>query len=284
MTDSNRTRTGPPSNPNTSDFDREREHLLHNFSRGARWTEEAIVEHDRLVARVSELERDNAALRAKVETDEAVRDLLTRIAALEEERQVLLSKVQAVEEAGGRFAGSFEQIEGEFSDLVSLYVASSQMHMSLSPRGVMRRIKEVLAQLVGAESYAIYLVNDKATELVPIAAEGVGGDDLVNQPVNDSVVGEVCATGEAIVNADVDPSQGTLEHPPAIIPLTIESKVVGVVVVFATLAQKTQFAKLDFALFDLLQRQAAAALVGASLFVAADRHIPGLEAFMDLSV
>ena len=148
----------------------------------------------------------------------------------------------------------------------------------------MRRIKEALAQLVGAESYAIYLTNEDGTELVPIAAEGVAGDDLVNLPVRTSHVGEAFMTGETSVDADGDPTQGSIEHPSAILPLSVEDRIVGVIAIFATLAQKTRFTSLDFALFDLLQRQAAAALVGASLFVAADRRIPGLEAFMDLSV
>ena len=73
MTDSNRNRSGPPNSPRDSDFYREREHVMQSFSRSSRWTEEAISEHERLIARISELERDNASLRAKVETDEAVR-------------------------------------------------------------------------------------------------------------------------------------------------------------------------------------------------------------------
>ena len=257
---------------------------MQSFNRSSRWTEEAISEHERLIARISELERDNASLRNKVETDGAVRELLARIQSLEEEKQQLLSKVQDVEENGGRFSDSFLQVENEFSDLASLYVAGSQLHTSFSPRGVMRRIKEALAQLVGAESYAIYLANEDGTELVPIAAEGVSGDELVNQPMRSSRIGEVFLTGEALVDASRDPTQGSVENPSAILPLSVEERIVGVIAIFATLAQKTQFSTLDYALFDLLQRQAAAALVGASLFVAADRRIPGLEAFMDLSV
>ncbi len=101
---------------------------MQSFNRGSRWTEEATNEYDRLVARVAELERDNASLRAQVEQDDAIRELLGRIQNLEQEKQQLLSRVQQVEENGGRFGDSFQVVESEFSDLVSLYVASSQLH------------------------------------------------------------------------------------------------------------------------------------------------------------
>jgi type II secretory pathway component PulJ len=284
MTDSNQNRSKPPSDPAPSNFDKEREHIMQSFSRGSRWTEEALVEHERLVTRVAELERENTSLRARVEKDDAVRELLARIESLEEEKQKLLSHVREVEENGSRFGESFQQVESEFSNLVNLYVASNQLHTSLSPRGVMRRLKEVLAQLIGAESYAVYFANADGTELVPIAAEGVAGEDLVNQPIRGSRIGQVHLSGESQIDAENDPRQGSIQNPAAMLPLSIDDRVVGVIAIFSTLAQKSRFATLDYELFALLERQAAAALVGASLFTAAERRIPGLEAFMDLSV
>lgn len=257
---------------------------MQSFGLGQRWTEEAALEHERLVARIVELERDNASLRAQIEKDEAVRELLARIEALESEKQQLLSHVREAEESGSRFNESFHQVESEFSNLVNLYVASNQLHASLSPRGVMHRLKEVLAQLIGAESYAVYFADPDQTGLVPIASEGVSGEDLVTQPIAGSTMGQVYLSGEAVINEDEDPSQTSLSRPAAVLPLSLEEQVIGVIAIFSTLAQKTRFSPIDFELFALLQRQAAAALVGASLFTAADRRIPGLEAFMDLSV
>jgi hypothetical protein len=59
---------------------------------------------------------------------------------------------------------------------------------------------------------------------------------------------------------------------------------VGVIAIFSTLSQKARFTTVDFELFRLLGRQAAVALVGASLFMRAEHKLPGLEAFLDLSV
>ncbi len=284
MPDSNHNRSGPPSDPAPTDLHKEREHLLQSFSRGARLTEEVVTEHERLVSHIAELERDNAVLRAKVEADDAVRELLAKIERLENEKQQLLSHVREVEANSSQFSERFQQVETEFSNLANLFVASNQLHASLSPRGVMRRIKEVLAQLVGAEAYVIYFANSEGTELVPIAAEGVSGDDLVNQPIRTSRIGQVHQSGDAAIDEEGDPSQGTIGNPPAILPLSVDERVIGVIAIFSTLAQKNRFTTLDYELFTLLRRQAAAALISASLFTAAERRIPGLEAFMDLSV
>ena len=81
-----------------------------------------------------------------------------------------------------------------------------------------------------------------------------------------------------------DPSKGTIAAPAAILPLTVDDQAVGVIAIFSTLSQKTRFDTIDFELFKLLGQHAAAALVGASLFAQAERKVPGLEAFIDLSV
>jgi GAF domain-containing protein len=75
-----------------------------------------------------------------------------------------------------------------------------------------------------------------------------------------------------------------MDNPPAVLPLNVDDKVVGVIAIFTTLSQKTQFDTIDFELFKLLGQHAAAALVSASLFAQAERKLPGLEAFLDLSV
>jgi hypothetical protein len=61
--------------------------------------------------------------------------------------------------------------------------------------------------------------------------------------------------------ADSDPSQGTFQDPPAVIPLSVDDRVVGTIAIFSTLAQKNKFDQVDFELFKLLGQHAAQALV-----------------------
>jgi putative methionine-R-sulfoxide reductase with GAF domain len=266
------------------DLKSERDRFVKSFTRGSRLTDEFIQDYERLLDRLAAMETENANLRAQVAADRAVRDLVQKIEMLEAEKSDLLSRTHRAEAINTQFTTRVQEVESEFSNLANLYVASNQLHSSLSPRGVTRRIKEVLAQLVGAERYSMYLANQDATELVPIASEGVPGGDLLPVLVAGSRLGDVLTKGEAAVEEDVDPSRGGLDRPAAVIPLVVDERVVGVIAIFSTLSQKTRFDAVDFELFRLLGQHAAQALVSASLFAQAERRLPGLEAFLDLSV
>ncbi|HWA76164.1 MAG TPA: GAF domain-containing protein [Polyangiaceae bacterium] len=283
MTDENRRRSERSDAP-APDLRSERDQFLQKFTRGARITDEFLREYEQLAQRMEAVETENALLRNQVEAGDAIRELSRKIEHLEREKAELLSRFRRVEAQSTTVSARVEEVELEFANLANLFVASNQIHSSLSPRGVTRRIKEVLAQIVGAERYSMYFVNPSGTELVPIASEGVAGNDLVPVRVAGTMVGEVFRSGAAIVNEDVQPSQGTLDTPAAIIPLSVDDRVVGVIAIFSTLSQKERFDTVDFELFKLLGQHAAAALVSASLFVQADRKLPGLEAFLDLSV
>jgi hypothetical protein len=283
MTDENRKRSDRSDTP-TADLRNERDLFLAKFTRGARITDEFLKEYENLARRSQSLEAENAILRAQVEADEALRDMMRKIEQLEQEKADLLSRFRRVEAQSSSVSARVEEVETEFANLANLFVASNQIHSSLSPRGVTRRIKEVLAQFVGAERYAMYLVNPGGSELVPIASEGVPGNKLLPVRVAGTAIGDAFLGSAVVVNDDTSPSEGTLEQPAAVIPLSIDDRVVGAVAIFSTLSQKTRFDTVDFELFKLLGQHAAAALVSASLFVQADRKLPGLEAFLDLSV
>jgi uncharacterized protein YheU (UPF0270 family) len=283
MTDENQRRPEGSDAP-APDLRSERDLFLKKFTRGARITEEVLREYEELAQRRASLEEENARLRSQLQAGDAIRELSRTIDRLEREKAELLSRFKRVEAETTTVTARVEEVEVEFANLANLFVASNQIHASLSPRGVIRRIKDVLMQFVGAERYAMYIVNPEATELVPIASEGIPGSNLLPLRVATTRVGEVFRSGSAFVNEDANPCKGSFDAPAAIIPLSVDERVVGAVAIFSTLPQKERFDTVDFELFKLLGQHAAAALVAASLFVQADRKLPGLEAFLDLSV
>ena len=282
MTDDSKRRQERSDAP-VSDLRSERDQFLQKFTRGGRITEEFLREYEAVALRRSELEAENTLLRSQLQAGDAIRELSRKIEHLEQEKAELLSRFHRVEQQSSSVSARVEEVEIEFANLANLFVASNQIHSSLSPRGVVRRIKEVLMQIVGAERYAMYLVNPEGTELVPIASEGVPGNELLPVRVNGTRIGQVFTEGTASINDD-DPSRGSMATPAAVIPLTVDDRIVGTIAIFSTLSQKERFDTVDFELFKLLGQHAAAALVGASLFVQAERKLPGLEAFLDLSV
>jgi hypothetical protein len=278
---SERPRTSPSDAP-AVDLSAEREQFIRTFSKGAQLTKEFLEEYDAMQVQLHALREENGRLRAAVEADDAIRELIKKIESLELERNELLSQHKRIEEVTSDFNERFHEMENDFANLANLFVASNSLHSSLSPRAVTRRVKEVLEQLVGAEQFGIYLAVDEGRTLVPIALAGLGSSPPSAEALGSGTVGEVARSGAAHIDDECDPSQGTLDNPPAVFPLQIDDNVVGVVAIFRCFGQKTRFSTVDFELFKLLGQHAAAALMSSALFAQAERKLPGPEAFGDL--
>jgi len=259
------------------------------FRKGAEFTEELVTENDRLRAALADAERDNAALRTQLASDEAIRDLLRKIDDLEREKQALLSHVHEAEAHTTQFTNRHAQIEEELANLANLHVASYHLHSTLRLPMVVRHLRELLQQLVGARAYAIYVADDARGELVAIAAEGLEATDLLPIPYGAGetqedargTVERAFVTG--IARVEEGPLDATRHQPAACLPMRVDDRAVGVIVIHALLAQKTRFVAVDFELFKMLGLHAASALVGAQLFAAADGRVPGVEVFQGIS-
>jgi GAF domain-containing protein len=229
---------------------------------------------------LGELEQEAAKLRAQVASDDAIRELLKKIEGLEREKGNLVSRFQQAEAASSRWVDQYTEVEGELANFANLYVASHQLHASLSFRTTIRQIKELLEQLVGSRSFAVYLVTGDGKTLVPIVCEGMGKPRRIAVNPSEGGISEAFATGISRVDTG-DLSQGALDRPLAIVPMTHENKVFGVFAVYATLEQKPRFMPVDFELFKLLGAHAAGALICACLFANAGHKIPSFDSFFD---
>lgn len=260
------------------DLSHERDQFLRTFSKGA----QLVEEYEALQRKLQELQAENGKLRAAIEADDAIRELIKKIEALETEKRELLSHYRRVDELTSDFNARFHDMEDDFANLANLFVASSSLHSSLSPRAVTRRLKEVLEQLVGAEQFGVYLSAHEGRVLAPIAEAGFGPNAPSVESLAAGPVGEVARTGVARIDDEADPSQGSVDRPPAVFPLQIDDNIVGVVAIFRSFGQKTKFSTVDFELFKLLGQHAAAALMSSGLYAQAERKLPGPEAFGDL--
>src|SRR5262245_17939331 len=83
---------GDDSDSPPPDLKSERDKFVKSFTRGSRLTDEFIGDYERLLDRLQELESENSTLRARIEADRAVRDLVTKIEKLESEKRELLSR------------------------------------------------------------------------------------------------------------------------------------------------------------------------------------------------
>jgi hypothetical protein len=263
---------------------KERDSFIHSFfKKGAQFTQDLVNENNRLRTRLSEVEAEGAQLRAQVKSDDAIRELLKKIDALEREKMGLLSQYQQVEAASNRVVGQYTEIESELANLANLYVASYQLHASLSFRATVRQMKELLEQLVGARTFAVYLATSDGKFLSPVVAEGIGKPGSIPIKADDGGIGETFCTAVGRIEGG-ELHQGSFENPVALVPMKVEDKVIGVLVIFTTLAQKTRFLQVDIELFKLFGAHAGTALVCARLFSDGDHRIPSFDGFFEIDM
>lgn len=258
--------TTRPDSPR-GEITREREQFVRTFLRkGVEFTEELLRENEDLQRRLALLENDNAALRTQIKSDDAIRDLLRTVEKLELEKRNLLERSSQLEQATRRHEGRYTAIEQELNDLANLYVASFQLHSSMRSAHVLQHIKELLAQLVGAERFVVYVLSGDGKEAIPVGFEGIDEDQLSNVVVGEGSIGIVCASGISSVRQGDPLGQGTLEEPLAILPMLVDGQTVGVIAILALLEQKHAWVQVDQELFHLLGSHAAAALLSAHLY------------------
>jgi len=275
----------PPRSDRPPSFNKERDEFIETFfNKGARFTQELLRENEALNQQIAELENDNAAMRLQIKSDQAIRELLTKIEQLETEKAQLVSEFREVEAKSSAVEMTYSEVENELANLASLYVASRQLHSTMNVSSAVRQLKEILEQLVGAATYAVYFLSDDATRLVRIASHGMEDDALAHVDLREGPVGKVFTAGASSIAEDGDLTNRGVSNPAACIPLRIADRVVGVIAIFSTLEQKTRFLPVDYEFFKLLSGHAASAIVAARLFADADRQVPGIESFLEHGV
>jgi transcriptional regulator with GAF, ATPase, and Fis domain len=251
------------------------EKFLELFNKGKEFTEELLRENHRLRYRVAALESDSLS------PEEAQR-LREQLAQLTEENR----RFREVEEENKDFANRYIEIEEQNNNLANLYVASYQLHSTLDFREVIQIVQEIIINLIGAESFAILLLDEKTNELKTIAYEGedvMRGVDTISTRLGEGVLGTVAKTGESYyVNQDVEGGAITLEKPLAAVPLKIKEHVIGLIVIYRLLQQKDAFSAVDYELFSLLAAHAATAIFSSKLYSQSERKLNTIQSFLDL--
>jgi hypothetical protein len=248
-----------------SDLRAERENFVRNFlHKGVELTEDLLRENVGLEQQVRQLQDDNTRLRAQLASNDAIRELLTTIEALERERKSLLNRSDELERQSAQHEQRHSEVESELNDLASLYVASFQLSGTLSASRVVRHMCELLEQLVGAQLFVIYIITKDGRLALPVG--GRGQASLPGPlPAEEGIIGDVCLTGVARIH---DPAEHAkhLHEPLAVLPLVFDSEVVGVIVVHKLLPHKKAWARVDEELFKLLSAHGATALIAANLY------------------
>lgn len=204
-----------------------------------------------------------AAVETKAGDDQELEAGRIRVTELETERHSLLQELGELYEQHDR--------------LMSLYIASDQLHSSLDPEIVTRTIAEVTINFLGAESFGLILrdlesgvcsvaINEGAQEYLPDSgSEYTGGDVAV----------EACLNGADAVELAASPAM-------VVAPLKMEGRSVGALVVYKLFDQKAGLTDVDKDLLDMLGAHSATALFSARIFDRTSTRLRALKGLMEL--
>ncbi|MEJ2684494.1 MAG: GAF domain-containing protein [Candidatus Sulfobium sp.] len=253
--------------------------FLQMFRKGEEFTKELLKDNEKLRYRVAQLEesveRSGDEARIKLYED--------RIRMIGDELNSLKERFRQVEEENKDFASKYIEVEEENNNLANLYVASYQLHSTLDFTEVLRIVLEIVINLIGAEKFAILLMDEKANELVPVSAEGMSVADAPKVKIGEGTIGTVARSGESYFADNLDGGGDINTHEPIVcIPLKIKEHVIGVISIYKLLMQKEGFTNVDYELFNLLAGHAATAIFSSRMYTQSERKLTTIQSFLDL--
>lgn len=252
------------------------------FKKGAEFTQELLRENEKLRFRILEMENSQSSMPALPGDELENKRLVQRIVDLETEIAEILERIKQVEEENKDFANRYVEIESENNNLANLYIASFQLHSTLDFPEVLQIIIEIVINLIGAEIFAVMLLDEKTHMLEAVASEGVDRKAVPKFGMGDGVIGGVAASGENYFVPDLDRYEMDLDSPMVCIPLKIKDQCIGVLVIYKLLMQKKAFADVDYELFTLLAGHAATAVFSSRLYSDSERKLNTIQGFLDL--
>lgn len=185
----------------------------------------------------------------------ARQQLEQKVARLEHENRDLVVRLDHAGE--GRHFGSQEDL------LANLYVAGHHLHRARDLQAVLISVKEILLNLVGAETFAVYLLDRDGATLTQVADEQGGPPTDRSIPLGEGIMGVVAKTG--ISYFDGDRQVGDFHNPVACVPLKADDQLLGVIQIHRLFTQKKNLTPQDHEIFTLLAETAGTAMLSAVL-------------------
>ncbi len=257
--------------------------FLQVFKKGAEFTQDLLKENERLRFRIIKMEETLKEKGHEIVVDGPdTSELKKKIETLEKEKHEILGRIKLVEEENKDFANRYLEIEEENNMLANLYIASYQLHSTLDFKEVLQIILEIVINLIGAEEFAVLLLDEKTNRLEPVASEGVETSVLPSVNVGNGIIGQAAESGENYFIESLEGYERNFERPMVCIPLKIKEHVIGVIAIYKLLVQKDEFTSVDYELFTLLAGHAATAVFSARLYSDSERKLSTIQGFIDL--
>ncbi len=257
------------------------------FDQGKKFTEELLKENERLRHLVAETSREKEVVERRAEAA-GVAHLDAKIKVLEEENARLRLEIDRqrtlsaeIEQENREFANRYVEIERQNSNLINMYVASYQLHSTLDFPAVVVIVRDIVINMLGAEVFGVYLVDEKLGELVLAAHEELPETCRGNLVIDEEM--KRIMQGPVQTNASANPTGSPIDGPPiAVIPLQLYDRPIGLIRIYKLLVQKQSLQTVDFELIELLGKHAATAIYSAQLHARSERKRHTLEGVVEI--
>jgi hypothetical protein len=229
-----------------------------------RYTKDLLTENENLRFLVASLRRERQELLEKVHLTGPLLDELAQLreeqARHRREQERVQQEISDIETRNRRFSEGYLEVERRNNDLMNLYVASYRLHGTVDREEVLATIQEIVANLVGCEESGIFEVSPSGDELRLVASVGINAEAFGTIKIGEGPIGEAVREGETFVAASAEPGAAPSKGLTACIPLKLNGRVTGAIVLFRLLPQKPVLQGVDHEMFDLLATHAATAL------------------------
>ncbi|MFE8605561.1 GAF domain-containing protein [Archangium violaceum] len=176
--------------------------------------------------------------------------LTRRVRELQQENEALHTRVR-------RLSTDRQRLETKMLDLARLYAASTRLRESRTNSELVATFEEIIKDLLGSESFAVFELEPDASALSWLGGMGVDSKLPRRIPVREGPLAFVVQQGRIWVSEPV-PTDDLA--PRACIPLRLGNRVLGIIAIFQLLPHKPSFEATDHVLFDLLETQGGMAL------------------------
>lgn len=235
-----------------------------------RYIQSLLSENEKLRRIKVSLETEQRRFREeKMALQEQVLNLRQKISQYQQERGDLQQQLSAVEEENRAFSNQYVQVEEQNNVLANLYVASYRLHSAIDREEVLTALKEVIINILGSEEFAVYEQIPQGSDNYNLTlAFGAESTRLKAVDLHDGEVGSAIHDGSIYVAESLVAADESSKTPLVVIPLLLKQKVIGAIVIFSFLPQKTELNPADEQLFDLLASHAAVALYTSQMHTA----------------
>lgn len=247
------------------------EEVAQHYNKGMHFVEELLRENERLRYKLIHISQELVDISDGESSP--VMEVEEELSKLRAMREVIKNQFEEMKKENQEFRQRYTMLEKQNESFMNLFVSSCQIHASLDEEYILLTIQEIVLHMVGAEVFSLWMVDQESGSFEILASTDECGQFQGQFPALDDEILKNLSAGKVSYFSYEGKDAKKTSDPLACIPLLMDGRTIGAIVIYKLLVQKSCFTSLDHELLDLLATQAVSALVGAKCYARTDRDL-----------